>query len=445
MRSVNGIQIILDFIHEMNATSGANAKKDILQKHLGGESADIIELLYKIAFDSRYQTFIAQIPEGLPTTDICPWNKFVDLSERVLNGERLKKTDWAEFITLVESHDNKKTLHEIITKSLTVGAGISTYNKVAQALGREELFEHEEMKVSNLEDATLNYDQGVFCGIKYDGANGSYTEDGLLKSRNGSVIFLSHMEEILSCVLEDGYVICGELYNKESRQSGNGLVNSAITKGYDTKLPIHMLDFAVFDAIPVADYKAGLCLIPYEDRIKTAEELVAKINNPKVHIVEQVIVYSKAEAYAEYRKARENENELGYKEGIILNDKDAPYEAKRSKRRARIKDKHTADVIIKDYKLHSKNDQLIGSVLVETGDGLISTWVGSGFKDTTMKEFFEKKDVNLIGSLIEIEYNHIIKGQDVKTEYSFYLPVFKRERIDKNDASTFDILDGKVL
>ena len=32
MRTQNGIQIILDFIHEMNATSGANAKKDILQK-----------------------------------------------------------------------------------------------------------------------------------------------------------------------------------------------------------------------------------------------------------------------------------------------------------------------------------------------------------------------------------------------------------------------------
>jgi len=440
------LDLIGRFVSEMKATTKAKEKALILEHYLLNYT-HTISRIYKIAFDSNYQTFITSVPKAKEFSyDKDAYDYFVELTNRIINdNERIKRDEWAQLVFLLQQSVSEKIqaiLGDIMIKKLTVGAGVSSYNKIAKRLGLDLLFEHKEMKVSNLSDAEINWESGVMVGTKYDGSNGSYKK-GIIYSRNGSPIFTKPMEDALEPLIDSGYVICGELYNKESRQSANGIINSCIKMGYDTKLPVEQLSFAVFDVVPIEDYENGHCAIPYEDRIAKADELIAEINHPKIHVVEQTIVHSMSEAYKMYRDIRSDITKIGYEEGIIINNRDAIYEAKRSKYRARIKDKHTADLYVRGWKQHRTNPSMVGSLLVETSDKRISVWVGSGLKDSHMIDFFERRD-NLDGIIVEIEYNHIIKGNN-ESEFTFYLPVFKRERIDKSDVNSFDNLDGKIL
>jgi ATP-dependent DNA ligase len=160
-------------------------------------------------------------------------------------------------------------------------------------------------------------------------------------------------------------------------------------------------------------------------------------------------VYSISEAQEHYQELL-SEGE----EGSILKDMDMVWENKRSKKQLKLKASDPGDFIITGYKAgEGKLVGNLGSLIVETSDGkLVSNMSGFSLKlrseiwanitdapvsykmviGSSDVEFFANPrdtDIN-IGSIIECEFNQLVKGKDSDV-YSLFLPRFKQSRPDK--------------
>jgi len=127
-------------------------------------------------------------------------------------------------------------------------------------------------------------------------------------------------------------------------------------------------------------------------------------------------------------------------EGIIVKDLDDPYIFDRDRSWRKIKaDPETADVRVTDVfeaegKLRRKLGKPgIGSVQIETSDGIILGNVGTGFKEHERTELYEQIE----GLVIEVEFDEVQEGQH--EGYGLRFPRFKRLRLD-GEADSLDRL-----
>lgn len=424
----------LQLFTDLKSTTKKKEKEAILLNSFAEHtSIPFMEMMFKIGFDDNINTFLATTPNftpkdklfrGEPTENnyACVRDNIEQVYEKLSNFIRLTKSEWEDFFILVHQHvteDEFKMISELMTKSLTIGMSAKSYNKIL--LDKvDSLHVYECMKVTELQDSNIDYDNAL-VGIKYDGVNSSYVQGDII-SRNGRPIYLKHMENILKDVKT--HVLMGELYTG-TRQSSSGLVNSAMKSGYESTRPVHELKLAVFDMITIGEYNNGYSERPFEDRIAQAKQMVEKINNPMVKIVEQIEVTSHAQIIDLYEKSLS-----AGEEGIIINNKNSPYEAKRSKFRARIKEIYPAEMRIVGFNPHSKRDDWIGSLQLESDCGNVKVNTGSGLTEDMMANYFKNFDKHN-GSIIEIKYNKVIPNS-TKDGYTLFLPVIVKDRFDKN-------------
>lgn len=432
----------LQLFADLKSTTKKKEKEDILLNSFAEHtSTSFMKIMFKIGFDDNINTFLATVPRfqtksklfrGEPTENnyACVRDNIEQVYEKLSNEIRLTKSEWEDFFTLIDQHlniDEFKMISELMTKSLTIGMSAKSYNKIL--VGKvDELHVYECMKVTELDASSIDYDNAL-VGIKYDGVNSSFVQGDII-SRNGRPIYLKHMEDILKNVKT--HVLMGELYTG-TRQSSSGLVNSAMKSGYESTKPVHELKLAVFDMITIGEYEAGYSPRPFEERIIQAKQMVEKINNHMVEVVEQIEVTSHAQIINLYDKALE-----AGEEGIIINNKNSPYEAKRSKFRARIKEIYPAELRIVGFNVHSKRDDWVGSFQLESDCGNIKVNTGSGLTEEQMARYFKDFD-KINGSIMEIKYNKVIPNAN-KDGYTLFLPIIMKERFDKNDT---DVLNDK--
>jgi ATP-dependent DNA ligase len=235
------------------------------------------------------------------------------------------------------------------------------------------------------------------------------------------------------------YVLDGELVVVEGdgklmdRKKGNGLINKAIhgTLPYEVAKRVH---FIIFDIIPIADWNAGYCATPYEDRLRL---LVDKCSNKRYNfsIVNTKIVNNEREAYKHFTELYE-----GGEEGTILKDKKNVWEGKRSKTQIKYKGVITCDLQVVGYlEGTGKYAGKIGSLECVSSDGLVEVSVGSGLSDKDRDiPFSEWK-----GSIVEVAYNERIKAKTNDAKWSLYLPRFLGRRFDKDEADSIDNIPFK--
>ena len=432
----------LTLFTNLKSTTKKKEKETILfDSYCDHTSKSFMEIMFKIGFDDNLNTFLATIPRfdikqklfrENPTDNnyACVQEHVGLVYDKLATKIRLTKAEWEDFFMLIYQHLDQSEfdiISELFTKSLTLGMSAKSYNKILGKLV-DKLHVYECMKVKELDESSIDYENAL-VGTKYDGVNSSFVSGDII-SRNGRPIYLKHMENILKNVTT--HVLCGELYTG-TRQSSSGLVNSAIKSGYESTRPVHELKLAVFDMITIEEYQNGYSGRPFEERIAQAKQMVEKINNSMVEIVEQIEVTSHAQIIDLYEKAL-----LAGEEGIIINNKNSPYEAKRSKFRARIKEIYPAEMRIVGFNVHSKRDDWIGSFQLESDCGMVKVNTGSGLTEDQSARYFKDFD-KINGSIMEIKYNKVIPNS-AKDGYTLFLPVIIKERPDKNDT---DILNEK--
>ena len=117
-------------------------------------------------------------------------------------------------------------------------------------------------------------------------------------------------------------------------------------------------------------------------------------------------------------------------EGIMIKDRNASYECKRSHFMLKAKPFIEVSLEVVDTEEGTgRNEGKLGALICEGKDDgkFIKVNVGSGLTDDNRDEFWVNKD-KLIGQIVEVRADAITKNQDTENEWSLRFPRFLRFR-----------------
>lgn len=169
--------------------------------------------------------------------------------------------------------------------------------------------------------------------------------------------------------------------------------------------------------------------ISLNERMERLEEYVEKIEAP----------IELAKTYSSPNDAFEKAVEDGH-EGIIAKNMDSEYKFGQREGWVKKKPQSTLDLLVSGYEEGTgENTGQLGSLVLETSDGVEVGKVGIGFTDEQRKEWRED---DIVGKIIEIEAEEI---QETDDGYGLRFPRFERLR-PEGEADTLDrveeMLDG---
>jgi len=330
----------------------------------------------------------------------------------------------------------------VLLKDLRCGVDTSTINKVLKKLSQAE--EEAAALVIPEFDCQLAHDgakpehqkkvSGVkMLDIKLDGVRlltildkeaGTVTQH----TRNGKVNenFTEIREglERLLATLPGSIVIDGEVVSSNFQD----LMKQVNRRdGVDTSKS----RLAVFDIIPLKDFKAGICTIPQSMRQQILADLeqsgdLKTHTNGLVYVIPKVTVdLNTPEGQKTFAEFNKQAIEAGY-EGIMVKDPAAPYELKRSFAWLKIKPFIEVSLEIVGYEEGTgKYEGMLGAFIMKgEDDGKdIETNVGGGFSDAERAEFWTNRQ-NMLGMIGEVRADALTL-ESGGTVYSLRFPRWK--------------------
>ena len=308
------------------------------------------------------------------------------------------------FINQFDEH-TKDVLAQVIGKSWTTTVGASLLNKVFGA-GFIPVFE---VQLAFPYDKKINgySDKDVFVVTqKLDGFRAVVeVKDGKVvsvKTRKGKVIdglteLRNDFEEVLDASLGH-FIFDGELLLEDPENkwtSGERFQKTGQMISADGEC--QGLGYHIFDALPHAEFVAGVSKLPYIDRRKnyletfTAGDLVRPV--PVLGTADKAGI----PAWSDYATAQ------GF-EGVMLNDPNAKYETKRTKGLLKVKKMHTADLLVVGFEeaIDGKNRGGLKSLIVQLDEDNTFN-VSSGLTEEQREHIWNNQD-EYLGKIIEIKF-----------------------------------------
>ena len=267
----------------------------------------------------------------------------------------------------------------------------------------------------------------AFIQLKMDGTYREiHVADGQVtgKTRSGEEYFNPVLfKEMMN--FPNGYYT-GELtIDGESRFTGNGLINSL-------NPPYEKITFTVWDYLTDDDYLEKT-KTPYYSRFESLSDIIEKRKSERVKLVPNYEVNSIDEAL----KHVSDWMEQGL-EGGVLKDKQNCFKNGTSGTQLKIKLKVDAEMRITGFTegtVGTKREGKIGAIQFSNDEGTVKGQC-SGFSDTELDEFTKNKD-NLIGKIISVEFNDIVKSEN-NDYYALSHPAFIEIRNDKDETDTLE-------
>ncbi|UYD59352.1 hypothetical protein HPMBJEAJ_00253 [Aeromonas phage avDM6] len=263
------------------------------------------------------------------------------------------------------------------------------------------------------------------------------------------------------------------------RESGNGIMNKSLKASISPEDADRVV-YQVWDIVPRNVYYGEVPCPPdltQQKRRKILIDFLSKIDDDCIQIIESTPV----KTIEDVRRVYQAYVQDGY-EGIILKHGDSLWEDKRSKLFVKFKEKYPFDLQIVEAYPHDKDPNKVGGFIMVSDCGTIQTRGGSGLTDTTHRksysavdifnnpdlERFEDKggqfieiyipleerdeldreklmqmyrDGELDDMIVECEVNAPTTSKTRKSgdpEFSFFLPIIKKLRWDKNKANRYE-------
>ena len=422
----------LQILKSLEATASRLEKEDIL-----GEHADdpVLKTAFRLALDPLVNFYIKKVPEpdaskGViqPPERLSLASAFQDMQSkicsRLLRGHDAR--DHVAFLLGCMSRDDQEVLRRVIGRNLKCGVSDATVEKIWPDLK----LSYPCMLVSPLNEKT-KIKFPCIAQTKMDGMRfNAICENGTVqyRSRAGKELDLfgaldaevAGLAAHRDCVL-DGELLMfrpgGDFYD---RKTGNGLLTK-FQKGTGTPELAKLVHAVVWDVIPLADFRKGRCDLTYEDRLK----LLGAKGTMHISVAHSHTVNSMAEAQELYRHKLDDGEE-----GLVLKDPKGPWEDKRVKHQVKMKAELEADLRVTGVVPGTgKYRGKIGSLMVESMDGVVKSAVGTGLDDD--ERSWDPKE--FLGKIVAVKYNALI--EDKKTgQKSLFLPVFIETRSDKSVA-----------
>lgn len=425
-------------LNNLRSTSSRLEKEAILRSE---HDNALFKSVINLALNPYVQFYIRKIPSYHPVTGS---NKSITLAEALpfldLLSSRQKTGNEAvahlqNLLSSVPSED-AEVIECIIQKDLKCGVSDATVNKIWPDF----IPVYPVMLCSPYDDKMVkNISFPAMAQLKLDGMrfNAIVDEHGgvTFRSRNGKTLDLcGELEEEFasmgrSIVFDGELLVVDEDGSVMPRQQGNGIMSKAI-KGTMTKDLAKRVRANLWDTIPLADFRKGLCSMPYKTRFGALEMVNLP---PKVFIVQTTFVDTIEAARDIFQQYLEQGQE-----GIILKNMSSPWEDKRVKHQIKFKAELECDLKIVGWEEGTgKNVGRLGALVAQTSCGLLTVGIGTGYTDDDRNAI--TRDV--IGKIVTVKYNGVIV--DTKTgQYSLFLPVFVEIREDKLQADSLELLKG---
>jgi len=434
------MNVILECLTRLRATSSTNEKLDILREY--ADNTLVREYFY-LTYEPRINYYVTKVqPEfaneqaQLKFDKTC-LNMLAPLRERAVTGHAAR----AYLANIHEAlcDEEKELLELLIGHDVKAGVSVSTVNKVWPGLCtkvpymRCSLPKHVKLK-------TWDWDGGVISQIKCDGKftntniKGSYVS---FASRGGVPMPIDQLAELAAELRRpelDGQQLHGEMLvvgpdgKVMARELGNGILNSLAQGG---EMPEgHKAILVVWDIIPIDKaVTKGKYKVPYVERLNKLTEIFGmdddEVDASKlVQVVPTEIVNSIQAAYDHYKAM------LDLKlEGTVLKRTDAIWEDTTSNGQVKFKLEVTVELrCIGKNPGTGKNAHLFGSIRCQTEDGKLEV-SATGFTDKLRAEL----DDIIVGKIVTVKSNALMfKGDKV----SMFLPGFVEVRYDKTVADT---------
>jgi len=433
---------VLKILNEISSTPKKNLKIEILKRY---HHFKILKKVLVATYDPNITYYIKKIPEYTASGDHdLRWamDRLIKLSDRTYTGhdgiEWLKKTlEGVSYTTAI-------VIERIIKRDLRCGFSASTINKVWTDL----IPKYKLMLAYPRKGHVFTYPQmaevksdGMRCNVFVSGDEINFI------SRSGKPLKMyDHMKKEFSMMVagpdyDNGdWVFDGELMVMKNgelldRKTGNGILNKAV-KNTITKEEVKDVVMVLWDAVPLADFNAGICRIEASTRyhyvicgtahIDYVYENEARPHSP-LFATENWIINSEEELDALFEKVIQEG-----KEGLIVKNPNGFWKNKKSKDWIKMKLEKDIELVVTGWeygKAGTKYEKMMGALIVENRDGTLKVSIGGGWSDHD-RETITK---SCIGEIITVKYNTRITSKSSDIE-SLYLPRFEEFRYDKDEA-----------
>ena len=422
--------MLKDILNELNESNSSNYKLDILKKYKdNSELKKLLELTYnrnKYNFNVSKNCIIKDNPSILESNGSKTVDELLSALE-ILGGGTIRGNEAHQFVfnhLKCLDNDNKEIFLNVLGRDLKIGLNVKSINKVFKNLIPKPNY----MRCAVLSEKTLKkINFPAFIQLKMDGTYREiHVADGQVsgKTRSGEEYFNPVLFKEMENFPNGFYT--GELtIEGESRFTGNGLINSL-------NPPYEKITFTVWDYLTDEDYLEK-SKTPYYSRFESLSDIIEKRESNRVKLVPNHEVNSIDEAL----KYVSDWMEQGL-EGGVLKDKNNVFKNGTSGTQLKIKLKVDAEMRITgftDGTIGTKREGKIGAIQFSNDEGTIKGQC-SGFSDEELDLFTKNKD-NLIGRIISVEFNDIVKSEN-NDYYALSHPRFIEIRNDKDETDTLE-------
>lgn len=422
--------MLKDILNELNESNSSNYKLDILKKYKdNSELKKLLELTYnrnKYNFNVSKNCIIKDNPSILESNGSKTVDELLSALE-ILGGGTIRGNEAHQFVCnhlKYLDNDNKEIFLNVLGRDLKIGLNVKSINKVFKNLIPKPNY----MRCAVLSEKTLKkINFPAFIQLKMDGTYREiHVADGQVtgKTRSGEEYFNPVLFKEMENFPNGFYT--GELtIEGESRFTGNGLINSL-------NPPYEKITFTVWDYLTDDDYLEKT-KTPYYSRFESLSDIIEKHKSNRVKLVPNHEVNSIDEAL----KYVSDWMEQGL-EGGVLKDKNNVFKNGTSGTQLKIKLKVDAEMRITGFTegtIGTKREGKIGAIQFSNDEGTIKGQC-SGFSDEELDLFTKNKD-NLIGRIISVEFNDIVKSEN-NDYYALSHPRFIEIRNDKDETDTLE-------
>ena len=440
-----------EVVAQLEAYSGRRDKEQILRDAWAAGCVEFFEGA-KLAYDAMVVFNInkaplfedQQDPEGFKAT--LTWDKFRGmlgkLQRREITGNYARDVITAASDTATAA-DWNGWYRRVLLKDLKCGMTESTINKVLGEIGGAALdyqiavFSCQLAK--NGDDHPRKMVGYKYLDVKLDGVRiltiidienktvTQYSRDGRRNDRFGNIT--GDLAKLIPD-LKQSIVLDGEMISRSFQDLMKQLNRKDDVDTTDARL-------ALFDIIPLADFRAGESVLKQVDRHEVLVGLMPNIQaacGDRVYVIPKMMVnLDTDEGQAQFREFNNDTVAAGY-EGIMIKDPLATYRTKRTDAWMKIKPFITVDLEVVDIepgKPESKFKHTLGGLVCRGVDQgkRIEVTVGGGYTEELRDQIWADRDA-VIGRTVEIKGDALTKAQDGDS-WSLRFPVFMGFRDDK--------------
>lgn len=447
---------ILSILTELANDKSILAKKAILESHKDNE---VLKTVLKLALDPGIVSGMKKMPEALENNVKYNLESALQLLDMIYTRKHTGHAarDFVATILGSVTSDDAEVIRRVLTKDLACGASDKIVNDI---FGKGFIKDEPYMRCSLVDTKTIKNITSfkthgyAVSEVKMDG---QYLNHSVLNgyltctSRNGKLYdFLgsrdNEMAELAKHIQDvdprfaSGVVFNGECLllaidgSVENRETGNGIIQKA-GKGSMTAAESMRVVFVLWDVLPYNAFQDGLWDVQRQERREILETAINKTNSEFVRMVQYKKVIDIDDAF-DYN----SEMMLRGEEGTVLKCESGIWKSHTSPKQLKMKLKMFIDLLITGFNEgEKKRTGMLGSLQLESSDGIVITNCGTGIKEKdaewTFQSIWNSRD-ELLGKVVTISCTGLTV--DKRTgQKSIFLPVWEEFRFDKNTCDDY--------